>query len=98
PSARALLEVLAVAGKALPQELAARAAELPPERFDTIAVELRAGCLIRTGGARPRDPIELYHDRIRESVLAHLAPEVKQRVHAALARALEAEATPDIEA
>jgi serine/threonine protein kinase len=95
--ARRLLEVIAVAGQPVPQELAAQAAGLQgnPEK----ALSLLRSCnLVRTGGMQPLDPVETYHDRIRETAARRLAPEQLRRVHESLAVSLEMTNRPDPEA
>ena len=98
PPARRLLELVVVAGAPIAQEAAARAAGLEPGDFAKQAALLRAANLARTGGARRSDAIEPYHDRLRAAVLAHLDGGEKTGMHHRLAQALEAAATPDLEA
>jgi tetratricopeptide (TPR) repeat protein len=86
--ARGLLEVVAVSGQPLPQADACRAADLGPEVQRTLAV-LRSGRLIRNSGPAWEE-VETYHDRIRESILAHLPAAALKDHHGRLARALEA--------
>jgi hypothetical protein len=89
PGARSLVEGLAVAGLPVTQEVAAEVAGLSlGELFDAVS-ELRAAHLVRTDGAGRSDAIDTYHDRIRESVLAHLTAEVRKAWHVRLAQALE---------
>src|SRR5262249_20782173 len=54
PRARRLLEVVAVAGRPIKQQVAGAAAELPAEDSQAMAI-LRAGHLVRTRGTRDRD-------------------------------------------
>src|SRR5256885_11409361 len=42
---------------------------------------LRAAQLARTLGVHDSDLIEPYHDRVRESVLAHLDTDLRRRLH-----------------
>jgi hypothetical protein len=51
---------------------------------------LRAGHFIRKFGIGVDDEIETYHDRVRESVVAHLPEQTRKKYHAGLAAALEA--------
>ncbi|HEY2514792.1 MAG TPA: AAA family ATPase, partial [Polyangiaceae bacterium] len=95
---RGVLEVLAVAGVALRQELVARATGMDLADFAAHAQTLRAAHLARTHGWRGQDAIETYHDRVRESVTSHLTPEARKQVHARLATALEAEPEKDADA
>jgi hypothetical protein len=90
PQARALLEVIAIAGEPLAQPLAAQAAGLEPGECARLMGLLRAAHLVRSTGAHAGDAAECYHDRVREAVTARLAPDAERRWHAALAAALEA--------
>jgi hypothetical protein len=98
PAARGLLELLAVAGVALPQSTAMRAAKLDFDPFTTHARTLRAAHLARTDGWRGGDAIEPYHDRVREAVAARLDDDARRRCHRALAIALESAEPPDADA
>jgi eukaryotic-like serine/threonine-protein kinase len=93
---RLLLELVAVAGRPMEQSVIADAADLGPHYASAIAL-LRAGGLIRTRGAGDYDRVEIYHDRIRETIVANLPPETLRAHHARLAHALEAStsATPE---
>ena len=95
--ARELAELVAVAGKPLPQQVAAAAARLEPGEFQRHAAILRASNLARTSGARWEDAIEPYHDRVLEAVLARLEPLRRSALHEALAIALEASSHSDAE-
>ncbi len=90
---RRVLETLAVAGEAISHALLAKAADLPMSHqvwWDEMSL-LRARRLIRCDGFRASDGIEVYHDRIRESILASLDEDAKRGIHECLARALEDE-------
>jgi len=87
--ARQLLELICVASAPLPQGIVRQAAQLEPEPFDRQVARLRAEYLARTGGARPHDPIEPYHDRVREAVVAALSESTRRSRHRELARTLE---------
>jgi serine/threonine protein kinase len=99
PGARALLETLAVAARPMDARLAHQAAG---EEADAEADErpllaaLRAAHLVRTAGAAPQ--IELYHDRIRETVTSLLAPDAIRQIHQRLAATFEARGLDDPEA
>jgi predicted ATPase len=85
---RRLLEVIAVAARPVRIEDAQTAAHLPPLDPQVIA-SLRASRLVRTMGTGPQGQVETFHDRIRESIVAHLPPQTAQHHHAGLAASLE---------
>lgn len=94
--ARNLLEVLAVAGKPLDFNVARHAARLGAQQSKVVSM-LRAKYFIRTFRTRERSQVEVYHDRIRESVVADLAPETLKSYHLLLAKNLEALGEADYE-
>ncbi len=94
--ARALLEVVAVAGRPVEQAVALRAAGQSAESVPTLGL-LRAEHLVRTRGVRLTDFVEPYHDRIREAVTAGLGADRRKDVHRALGLALEADGRADPE-
>ena len=88
PDAQRLLEAVSVSGRPIHESRAFRAADL--ESGGRVALSaLRSARLIRSLGAAPGELIEIYHDRIRETVRAHLSPEALGWYHAQLARVLE---------
>ena len=93
---RRLLEVIAIAGRPVQVRDAQTAALLPALPPDVVA-GLRAERLVRTTGRTLHDQIETFHDRIRESIVAHLAPGDRRRYHAALALTLEQAGHADAE-
>ena len=94
--ARRLLEVLAVAARPIEQGMAASAAGL--SFGETAALDvLRAGHLVRTRGAKARDMVEPYHDRVRETVTAGLDAARLRACHERLACTLEAAGRVDPE-
>jgi hypothetical protein len=96
--ARRLLEVIAVAGRPIPRGIAARAVGRPLEELGPAEAALRTAHLARTGGVGVGDPIEPFHDRIRETVLGHLDAGARRAHHAALGRALEEGGSTELEA
>jgi hypothetical protein len=70
--ARALLDVVAVAGRPLDEDVAFRAAGLTWEDQSALAY-LRSAHLVRTWRVDGRDRLETVHDRIRTATLADLA-------------------------
>jgi eukaryotic-like serine/threonine-protein kinase len=96
---RRIVALVATAGAPLWLETAARAAaEDDLQRFGDRVAALRAQRLVRTSGAKPRDTIEPYHDRVREALIAHLDDEERRELHDRLARALEGSGQFDPEA
>ena len=69
--AQRLLGVVAVSGRPIRQALAFQASELGAGGRVALA-SLRTARLIRCIGQSQHDEIETYHDRIRETVVAHL--------------------------
>jgi eukaryotic-like serine/threonine-protein kinase len=100
PPARALLELLAVAGAPVRGRVAARASRLDGASFAAWNRALRAAQLLRGSGSGPSatDTVEPYHDRIREAVLGRLSPEARRDHHRHLADALDACGADDPEA
>jgi serine/threonine protein kinase len=97
PSSRTLLDVVAVAGRPLPQSLALRAARLDGAAMESLGA-LRAGHFVRTRGPGLADAVEVYHDRIREAVLADLDDGELRDYHGRLVDALTAAGSDDPEA
>jgi serine/threonine protein kinase len=99
-SARRIVELCALAGTPLEQRTVAEAARLSMSEFYRRIADLRQAQIIRTLGNLDTDTIEPYHDRIRESVNAHLTPEMVRGHSAQLARVLEihgaAEDSPEL--
>ena len=94
--ARRVLEIIAVSGQPLGLEPISRCADLVQDERVSLAL-LRSGRLIRSTGRVGTDEIETYHDRIRETVVARLEPEVTREHHRRLALALEASGSADPE-
>jgi len=86
---RALLEVIAVAGEALPQELAGTVARLAWPDTERALALLRATQLVRTVGLRRSDLVEIAHDRVRDAVIATVLLPARKRLHHELAVAFE---------
>jgi serine/threonine protein kinase len=82
--ARRLLGTVAVSGRPICQALAFQATELGAGGRVALA-SLRSARLIRCAGLTQQDEIEIYHDRIRETVVAHLTPDQLQWHHQRLA-------------
>jgi len=95
-AARQLLEVVAVYGRPLRTPIATRAAALGSAEMDAV-MALWSAHLARTRATDAGKAIEVYHDRIRETVVAALSPQALRDVHARLARVLEGERDVDPE-
>ena len=86
-----LLEAVAIAGEPLPIADAGAAVGIGAGTLMPMIRLLRVHHFLRTSNARGSE-LEVYHDRIREAVLAQMAPEQRRRVHRGLAMALEGRA------
>jgi serine/threonine protein kinase/tetratricopeptide (TPR) repeat protein len=95
-AARRLIEIVCVAARPIATSVAAAAAAV--DDADGIAALLRAHHLARTASGSDAERLEPYHDRIREAVVATLAPADLRDRHRRLARALEVQARDDFEA
>jgi eukaryotic-like serine/threonine-protein kinase len=92
--ARRLMATLAVAGRPINAEVAYQAAGLTGDELPLISA-LRSAQFLRSGGSK--FGVELYHDRIRETLLSKLAPVNVKQVHRRLAQTLEARGIDDPE-
>lgn len=88
-SGKCLLEHIVVGGQPLPLGAILSAAQVAPEQALGDLATLRAQQWVRTDGIGKGNHIEPFHDRIRELLVAALAPEVLKKYHLALAVALE---------
>ncbi len=93
--ARQFVDALAVAGRPINPEVVYQAAELKGDELPLIS-SLRAAQFLRTGG--PGHTLELYHDRIRETIATQLTAKKVTQIHRRLAQALEARGIDDPEA
>jgi hypothetical protein len=96
PSARALLELVAVAGRPMLVSVVAEAAEARSVEDDVALCVARR--LLRAGLRDGRDIVEIAHDRIREIIVAQLSDATTRDDHARLGRALQAASDGDAEA
>ncbi|WP_437960341.1 AAA family ATPase [Sorangium sp. So ce119] len=94
---RRVLEVTSVAGRPLPEHLVLRAAALERGARPLLS-SLERACLLRSAPRGSGPVFDTYHDRIREAVVSHLAPESLRGCHRVLADALSREPDPDPEA
>jgi len=94
--ARRLLEVVAVSGRALGGAEASKAAGVETGERAALAA-LRSGWLVRSAGPQQDGQIEVYHDRIREVVVARLSSAALKEHHRRLALQLEDSGRADVE-
>ncbi len=92
---RKFIDTLAVAGKPINPEVVYQAAGLSGDELPLVS-SLRAAQFLRSSGED--HTIELYHDRIRETLAAQLDPGKVTQIHRRLAQALEARGIDDPEA
>lgn len=94
--ARQLLEIVSVAGQ--PIKLTCLKKAISSEiRKNNEFLLLKNNHLIRLRETDNQQEVEAYHDRIRESILSYLEPQILQSYHQKLALALEADPTTDSE-
>src|SRR6185295_12655582 len=92
--ARAFVDALAVAGRPINPEVVYQAAELSGDELQLIG-SLRAAQFTRAGNG---PTLELYHDRIRETLGSQLSPAKVTQIHKRLAHAIEGRGIDDPEA
>ncbi len=85
--ARVMLEVISVCGQPTARAVIRRVASLDDQEPALLSL-LRKELLIRQSVQRAGEPLETYHDRVREAVASRLAPTRKRQIHLDLARAL----------
>jgi serine/threonine protein kinase len=93
--ARALAEVVAVAGEPIARRVLGAASSIDNAELSRQLALLRAQRVVRTTGSRADDTIEPYHARIRSALLAALPPERRERHHRAIATALSGKGTAE---
>jgi serine/threonine protein kinase len=93
PPARALVTAVAVSGR--PTPLPVLAASLGTAIEPALVHQLRTERLVRSRASGADSLLEPYHDRIREAVVAQLAPDDRRAAHRALALAHEQLPDPD---
>ena len=96
--ARTLLELLSVAGRPMPEESLSLLCSSLGVELQVAVLELRGHKLVRGVGSAERRSVETYHDRVREAVLASVAPDLVEALHRRLASTLEATGSDDLEA
>lgn len=96
-NAAELLNAVSVAARPVPQQLVLETAGLTIGANEALNA-LRAGTLVRMGGPRVTDSIEVYHDKIRETVVADLPKDRLRALHERMATLLEQALPVDAEA
>jgi hypothetical protein len=86
--ARALAEIVAVAGEPLSRRVLGAASAIDNAELSRQLAVLRAQRVVRTSGSRAEDTIEPYHARIRSALLVALPGERRAKHHRAIASAL----------
>lgn len=92
--AQPMLLTLAVAGRPVESAVAYAATHLMGDERPLVSA-LRAARLVRSSGSAER--VELYHDRIRETLVALIQPADRRHIHLSLAETLEARRIDDPE-
>src|SRR5262249_18397806 len=93
--ARSLIETLCISSVPLKSRVAIAAAGLTSATAASAIATLRGGHLLRLSAVEDLEP---YHDRVRETVVAHLSPETARARHERRALALTAEPEAPAEA
>ncbi|NVB79819.1 MAG: protein kinase [Kofleriaceae bacterium] len=91
--ARRVLELVACAGSPLPQGIVGEALGYETPTITKVIDALRATSLVKTSGTRKNDPVEPYHDRVREAVVARVPLPRRRRYHERLAVVLASSKT-----
>lgn len=87
-SSHSILELVSVVGRPLRRGDVFRASGLPPEARAAFG-QLRGSSMIRSTGSGDDDTVEVYHDRIRETMVGSLDPATIRDHYGRLARTLE---------
>jgi eukaryotic-like serine/threonine-protein kinase len=91
---RQFVDALAIAGRPINPEVAYHAAGLSGDELPLVS-SLRAAQFLRSGGSE--HTVELYHDRIRETLAAQLDRPSVMQLHRRLAQAIETRGIDDPE-
>lgn len=94
-AARRVLEVVSVSGGPLEQRFVAHAAGLD-ESARPMLSDLERMCLVRSTSVSEGRPIEVYHHRIRDSVLGLLDAGARRTLHRAIADAMLTATVPNL--
>jgi serine/threonine protein kinase len=91
-----LIQIVATAGRPLPQRVVERVAGEESGAFAAWH-QLLAGRWLRSRQSERGELVEPYHDRIREALVEHSSPEEKRALHAQLGQLLETMGGEDLE-
>ena len=94
-SAIRVLDAIAVCSRPLRHTDALAAGHA--EREPWLLARLRAARIARSTGVGPDDAVEIYHDRIRETILARLPAPTRRECHRLLAETFSKHPDPDAE-
>jgi hypothetical protein len=92
---RYFLDTLAVCGRPMAPQLIYEACGLSGDERPLVA-SLRSAHFLRSSGSAER--VELYHDRIRQTLTARVSADEARRIHGAMAQTLVARQSGDSEA
>ncbi len=95
--ARALLEVVAIAGRPIARPVAAEAARLEGAREMSALAALRVGRWVRSHRVGAVNELDFYHHRLRAAVVARVSKGRDAAIHGAIALALLAAGDDDPE-
>ncbi|MBI4850325.1 MAG: protein kinase [Acidobacteria bacterium] len=95
-SAQRLLQILALAGQPLIRSIAKQAASLENDEQTALAF-LRSNHMIRRREREQVEFLEIYHDRVRETLLKNFTSAQRKELHNSLAIALEQSGQADPE-
>lgn len=97
PVALEVLELVALAGRPLGLGLFTPDDEAAAESLPNALAQLKKMRLTRSDAARGSDHVDVYHDKIREAVLARLVPERRKALHEKLGMLLERSDASEVE-
>jgi hypothetical protein len=96
-ASRRLLDVVAIAGAPLQRSIAQVASRLSPEAYPWVLSTLRSENLVSFHASVDND-VQVYHDRIRDLLVAGMDAQARRITHLQLAEALEQRSPDDLDA
>lgn len=97
PLSRELLHLVALAAAPPQREVLTTAMDVEPRALAGAIRALRVGNLLRGSEGRRADRVDVYHGRIRETLIARIEPDRAREWHLRLAQALEACGRQEVE-